>query len=87
MVAEEAAVDEGEAVALGVQCHSLSFPRSVVLDGDVFKRDVVALYLDGIGAESTHTLFSALHADVGMVVISDDGALGIFSQNLNVVEP
>ena len=54
LIAQEAAVDEGELVALGMQGHCLSETRGVILDGEVLQGDIVALYLQGVcgkGAE------------------------------------
>ena len=94
LVAEEAAVDELQTVAFGVQSHCLSLSRRIVLDGDVAEGDVAAFNLDRIGAEGAHRLqllvvgpAYAWYLDVGMVIVGDDGVVAVFSDNLNVGEP
>ena len=88
---QEAAVDEGQTVAFGMQGDSLSQSGCVVLDGDVLQCDATALYLEGEGAEGAYLLDVALSRqwgdvslDVGMIVPSDDGVVTVFTADLDV---
>lgn len=56
LVAQEAAVDETQMVALGMQGHGLAQAGGIVLDGDVTEGDAAALHLHRIGAEGAHAL-------------------------------
>ena len=87
LVAEEAAVDKGDAVALGVQGHGLPETGGIVFYRDVPKRDVAAFYLQCIGAESAHRPAVVKAFDVGMIVVGDDGLVAVFPTNLDVGEP
>ena len=42
---------------------------------------------DGVSAEGAHTLARGRVIDIGVVVVGDDGALGILTQNLNMGQP
>ena len=84
---DETTTYKHQSVALGMQCYSLSQSGGVVLDGDVLKCDVVALNLQSVCTEGTHRLtrFGAL--DIGVVIVGDDGLLGILAANLDVLYP
>ena len=56
LVAQEAAVDETQMVALGMQGHGLAQAGGIVLNGDVTEGDAAALHLHRIGAEGAHAL-------------------------------
>ena len=92
-MSKEADIDELQTVALGMECHGLAKSCRVVFDGDVLESDVLPFHFDRIGAEGSHGLGGSSlvanfrDADVGMVVVGDDGLLGILATDLNVGEP
>ena len=51
LIAQQAAVQQNDAVSLGVEGHGLAELRGVVLDGDVLERDIVGVDTDGERAE------------------------------------
>ena len=51
---QETAVDECQAVTLGMQGHSLSQTGRIILDGDILQRNFAALYLECKGAEGAN---------------------------------
>ena len=86
-MAEEAAIDECQPVAFGMQCHSLSQACGVVLDGDVLERNLAALDLQRESAEGPHAFTRRGIEDIRMVVPRDNGVVAVFAANLNVGEP
>lgn len=71
-MAEQTAVDQYDAVALGVESHSLPHSWRIILYCYVAEGDAAALNLYGIGAKSAHSPVGSRQFDVGMVVIGDD---------------
>ena len=78
-MAYETAVDNLDAVSLCMQGNGLAKTGRVVLDSKVLQRDVVAFYLQRIGAEGAHLI------DVGMVIVGDDGLRGILATEFDVL--
>ena len=92
LMADETAVDEGEAITLGMQGYGLSQTGSVILDGDILQRDVVTLDLQCISSESAHRLeawgsSAEENLHVRMVVVGDDGVLGTLTTDFNILQP
>ena len=53
LMTQETAIDERQAVTLGMQGHSLSQAGGIILNRDILQRNLAALNLQGKGAEST----------------------------------
>ena len=87
LVAQQAAVDKRQPVALGVQRHGLAYLRGVVFYGYVLECYAAALHPYGKRAEGAHRPARFGHAYVGMVVVGDDGLVAVFAHNLDVGEP
>ena len=90
-MADEAAADDAHAVAFDVEGNGLTKSCGIVLDGEVAQGDVRAFHLQRVGAEGTHgpTPIPSLKGreiDVGVVVVGDDGVLGIFAQQFDVLQ-
>src|SRR5574344_20458 len=59
----------------------------IIFYGDILECDVTAFYLEGIGAESAHWQLCSGHLDVGMVIVSDDGIILVFTAYFYVCKP
>ena len=70
-----------------MQSHCLTESGRVILYGNVFEGDVVGLNLQGVGTEGTHGLVCFGAEDVGVVIVGDDGLLGILATYLYVLYP
>ena len=81
LIAQEAAVDKREAVALSMQGNGLPQSGGVVLNGDVLNGDILPLNLNRLSAESSHLI------DVGMIVVGDDGLVTVLAADLDIGEP
>ena len=91
LISQESAVMYQNMVAFDVECYCLSQFGSIVLDGNV-----VALHLEGIGAEGAHLLAFGCclgietadrHQDIGVVIPGDDGLVTVFTADGDVGEP
>lgn len=87
LIAKETAADEAQTVAFGVQRHSLTETRSIVLYRDVLDGYVGTAHLEREGAESTYDnrfVVGNRHEQIGVVVVCDDGGKGILTTNLDI---
>ena len=94
LIAQKAATDELQTVALCVQGNGLSQFGGIVLDGDVLEGDVLSFYFDCVGAEGSHALRLSCglpadlwYLDVGMVVVGDNCLFSILSADFDVGKP
>ena len=96
LISQESAVLHQNMIAFDVECYCLSQFGSIVLDGDVLQRDIIALHFEGIGAEGAHLLAFGCclgvktadrHQNIGVVIPGDDGLVTIFTADGDVGEP
>ena len=94
LMTQETAVDERQTVPLGMQGHSLSQSGGIILDSDIFQRNLAALNFQGKGAECSDLLGFAtgckwcdVSLNVRMVVPCDDGLVAVLTANLDISKP